>query len=132
MRLSFALLAVVLISGLLYAADGATIMVQTVTFGGPTSGTFQLPPASVRYQKVLLNYTLRCPCDQYDRINGVALNVHHTNPDTTLHVEIFRYISPFGQPSPVGANGFTWTQDVSDFTPLLHDSVSISVSAATQ
>ncbi len=40
--------------------------------------------------------------------------------------EIGRYITPYGIGLNLGANGFTWTFDVTDYQFLLHDSVELS------
>ncbi|MEO8733037.1 MAG: LamG domain-containing protein, partial [Flavobacteriales bacterium] len=40
--------------------------------------------------------------------------------------EIGRYITPYGINLSLGANGFTWVYDVTDYQYLLHDSVDIS------
>lgn len=38
--------------------------------------------------------------------------------------ELMRYITPYGNGLNLG-DGFTWTMDITDYAPLLHDSVSI-------
>lgn len=40
--------------------------------------------------------------------------------------EIGRYITPYGINLTLGANGFTWVYDVTDYQYLLHDSVDLS------
>jgi hypothetical protein len=53
--------------------------------------------------------------------------------DTTWNVtphldryELARYITPYGKGLDLGKNGFTWVYDVTDYLPLLHDSVHLS------
>lgn len=132
MRLAILSLCVLVFSAFSYAADGDTIHITTVDFGGASSGKFLFPPSSVKYQKVLINYTMKCPCAQYDYTMNVSVDEYRTNPDTVINWEIFRFITPYGQPSPVGADGFTWTQDITDFSPLLHDSVKINAGSSVQ
>ena len=40
--------------------------------------------------------------------------------------EIGRFITPYGIGLTLGNNGFTWVYDVTDYEPLLHDSVDLS------
>ncbi|MBK9287752.1 MAG: T9SS type A sorting domain-containing protein [Flavobacteriales bacterium] len=40
--------------------------------------------------------------------------------------EVGRYITPYGIGLSLGANGFRWTYDVTDYQHLLHDSVEVS------
>jgi len=71
---------------------------------------------------------------------GVAYDSILVNPDTTLvnaehpywdapfevvnRWELGRFITPYGNGLDLGA-GFTWVYDVSDYEPLLHDSVEL-------
>ncbi|MBS1538573.1 MAG: hypothetical protein JST20_12585, partial [Bacteroidetes bacterium] len=107
------------------AADGDTIKVRPIEFGGNQVVGFKCPPANIRYQKVLMNFKLRCPpgkpCGEWDYLYYVFI----TKPNSTQRYEIMRYISPYGNGLNLGS-GFTWTMDVTDFSPLLHDSVYIN------
>jgi len=106
------------------AADGDTIKVRPIEFGGNQVVGFKCPPANIRYQKVLMNFKLRCPpgkpCGEWDYLYYVFI----TKPGSTQRYEIMRYISPYGNGLNLGS-GFTWTMDVTDFSTLLHDSVYI-------
>lgn len=58
---------------------------------------------------------------------------HVVKIDTTWNVkphlnryELGRYITPYGINLDLGKNGFTWVYDVTDYLPLLHDSVHLS------
>lgn len=116
------------------AADGDTIKVRPIEFKGNQSVYFQCPPKSVKYQKVLINYKLRCPtgkpCGEWDYLFYVFIKKPDNSKPDSLKVrdaqryEIMRYISPYGNNLSLGA-GFTWTMDITDFAPLLHDSVYI-------
>ena len=73
--------------------------------------------------------------------NGQIFDSLYVSADTTIHklitpyysapfevvnrFEIGRYITPYGNGLSLG-NGWTWTYDVSDYAPLLHDSVQLS------
>jgi hypothetical protein len=77
---------------------------------------------------------------QYDA-NGNATDSTYVTPDTTLHLhntiyydppfpvtdryELARYITPYGNGLSLG-NGWLWKFDVSDYEPLLHDTVHLS------
>ncbi len=76
---------------------------------------------------------------RYNKL-GVAVDSVRVLPDTVLHqtrtpynrrfevvnrYELGRYITPYGNGLSLG-EGFTWTYDVSDFRPLLHDTVDLS------
>ncbi len=209
------------------AADGDTLKLRTIEFGQTKYGKYIFPPKTERYEKILMNYKLRCPCGEWDYIANVFIehyyapsfrfnykavdtarfmldtswtyiarvdseNVDHiidtiANPpvwikfyndsnfptratdsllvwqvyytytfdalgnktdsalvpaDSTLYLlkkrvyfsdsvtitdrfEIMRYITPYGNNLSLGA-GFNWVIDISDFEPLLHDTVFIN------
>lgn len=113
-------------AGIMHAKDGDTIHVETVQFTGQQSGVYAFPPDSVKYQKVLMNYTMKCPCGQWDYLEYVNINYRDTVHHDTVTYEILRFITPYGIGLNVGNNGFTWTMDVTDYSPLLHDSVWLS------
>ena len=96
------------------AADGDTIKVRTIELGQTKTGKFLFPAKTIRFQKILMNYKIKCPCAEWDYLAYVYIN----------GLEMFRYITPYGNGLSVG-DGFTWIIDVTDFEPLLHDSVSI-------
>ncbi|HVZ39911.1 MAG TPA: peptide-N-glycosidase F-related protein [Candidatus Kapabacteria bacterium] len=71
---------------------------------------------------------------------GVATDSSRVTPDSVIHqtrtpyfrkfeivnrFELGRYITPYGNGLSLG-EGFTWTYDVSDFRPLLHDTVHLN------
>ncbi|MFN8361290.1 MAG: peptide-N-glycosidase F-related protein [Candidatus Kapaibacterium sp.] len=107
-----------------FSADGDTIKVRPIEFLGNQKVWFVCPPKGVHYQKVLMNYKLRCPpgkpCGEWDYLYYVFI----TKPNNPQRYEIMRYISPYGNGLSLGS-GFTWTMDVTDFSSLLHDSVFI-------
>ncbi|MBI1184398.1 T9SS type A sorting domain-containing protein [bacterium] len=44
----------------------------------------------------------------------------------TVRYEIGRYITPYGINLSLGKNGFTWVYDVTEYAPLLHDTIDFS------
>jgi Peptide-N-glycosidase F, C terminal/Secretion system C-terminal sorting domain len=133
------------------AAPGDTTVVQTFTFGSAQNGWFAFPADSNRYERILMYYTLRCvpgnspSCGEWDYLtysylwqhtgvmDSTVTSIDTLLNDTTWNVfevvnrfEIGRYITPYGIGLNLGNDGWTWVFDVSDYKPLLHDSVHLS------
>ena len=113
---------------------GDTIHIQAFTFGSSQDSFFVFPPDTIRYEKILMYYRLKCPangiCGDWDKITNTYLKQHTQTYDTAgkeiiNYFELGRYITPYGKNLNLG-NGFTWTYDLSDYAPLLHDTVYIS------
>lgn len=75
----------------LLAKDGDTIKVRTVEFTDPYSrqaGTYLFPPKSEKFQKILMNYKLKCPsngpCGEWDYLMYVYLDHKTGTMDSTL------------------------------------------------
>ncbi|MGB9852746.1 MAG: peptide-N-glycosidase F-related protein [Candidatus Kapaibacteriota bacterium] len=51
---------------LLYGKDGDTIKVKTIEFGQSKLGWFNFPDSSKSFQKILMNYKIKCPCGEWD------------------------------------------------------------------
>ncbi|MDQ1265650.1 MAG: C-terminal target protein, partial [Bacteroidota bacterium] len=133
------------------AKDGDTIKVRTVEFGASRDGWFTFPSAGTGFEKVLMNYKLKCPkgspCGEWDYIAYVFVKqffkfdttyptpanpvitktrVYYSDSTTvTESTEIMRYITPYGNGLNLGS-GYVWVIDVTDFLPFLSDSVYIS------
>ena len=207
------------------AADGDTLKMRTIEFAQTKYGKYIFPPKSERFEKILMNYKLRCPCGGWDYIANVFVEHYYApsfrfnyrtqdtarfmldtswiftarldsgnlvidtianppvwikfyndsdNPtlatdsmiawqeyytftfdaqgnktdsslvpaDSILYLskkrvyfsdsvtitdryEIMRYITPYGNGLSLGT-GFNWVIDISDFEPLLHDTVFIN------
>ncbi len=68
-----------------------TINVQTFTFGSSQDSFFIFPPDTNRYEKILMNYTLKCNpaltpyhCGQWDYLSYTDLYQHTHTYDSTL------------------------------------------------
>lgn len=73
----------------------------------------------------------------FDKKTGAATDSNYVNADSTLYqqtkewyspevvYEIGRFITPYGINLDLGPNGFTWIYDVTDYAPLLRDSVDL-------
>lgn len=61
----------------LHAQQKETITVQTLTYGSPHDALFLFPPDSVRFEKILMHYKLRCPfdgpCGEWDYLAYIYL-----------------------------------------------------------
>ena len=75
------------------AQVGDTITVQTFTFGSVQNAWFEFPPDSVRFEKILLYYKLKCdpgttadgyPCGEWDYLTYTYLYEHTGQLDSTL------------------------------------------------
>jgi hypothetical protein len=118
-----------------FGQAGDTIVVQTFTYGSTQDSTFVFPPDTTQYERILLYYKLKCnpaqspACGEWDYLTYTYL-YDHIDDSTTVTYEIFRYITPYGINLNLGSQGdgegFTWIFDVTDFEPLLHDSVHLS------
>jgi len=108
--------------------------IRTFTFKDSTKrdGVYKFPSASEKYRKVLMYYTLKCypkvskydnkfPCGEWDYLTYTFV----TDKKGVLY-EIARYITPYGINLSLGPNGFTWVYDVTDYLPILRDSVRLS------
>jgi len=82
----------------LFAADGDTIRVKTLTFSDTTkrSGTWLFPPPQ-RYEKVLMEYTLKCdpattqdnfPCGEWDYLTYTVLTDSTGQFDSTRKLQV--------------------------------------------
>lgn len=118
------------------AGSGDTTIVQTFTFdtpGSPKEGKFLFPPASKQFEKILMYYTLKCDpkqnpaCGEWDYITFTYLWVSSKRGDSTIldRYELGRFITPYGIGLDL-SNGWTWIYDVTDFRPLLSDSVHLT------
>ncbi len=69
---------------------GDTITIQTFTFGSPQNARFLFPPDTVRVNKILMYYTLKCnpaqnpACGEWDYLTNTYLYEHTGVPDSTL------------------------------------------------
>ncbi len=50
----------------LNSKDGDTIKIRTIELGQLKYGWFEFPDASKSFQKILLNYKIKCPCEEWD------------------------------------------------------------------
>ncbi len=52
-----------------YASD--TITIRTIEFNQPKYGWFDFPDSTQTFEKILMNYTIKCPCGEWDYIANV-------------------------------------------------------------
>ena len=86
------------------------------------------PTKNVPCRNALLRITYECPeslrCGEWDYIDKVMIRRREGNNKDTLNFEIARMISPYGSRFTSDWK-FSWTTDITDFAPMLHDSVDI-------
>lgn len=82
---------------------------------------FLLPDTTTHYKQIMMYYTIGCPaagCDPWDRLGWIQLY-----KDSLTKYEIARVITPYN----IVGSGYPGTClfefDVTDYMPLLHDSV---------
>lgn len=107
---------------------------QVLMVTNPSSGSNPYPawgifsPDSVKYRKVILNLSYRCPtgqqCGEWDYIDWIYIRRKGGVNAQSKDMEIARFITPYG-------NTFSqtwhaeWHIDITDYQMLLHDSVEI-------
>jgi hypothetical protein len=91
----------------LFAGPGDTITVQTFTYGSPQQNQwFAFPSDSVRFEKILMYYTLKCnpaqnpPCGEWDYLTYTYLHQHTGVMDSILRNRP-RYVINFGSPDSI-------------------------------
>ncbi len=121
-----------------YAAAGDTVKVKAhenvLIQTDPSVGqTFypvwaEFPAATTKYYKVFAYLTFECPpnmtCGEWDYINDISIRRKGGVEGDTVGWEIARFITPYG----LGFNStwkHGWYYDLTDFAPLLHDSLEI-------
>ncbi|MBI4645614.1 MAG: T9SS type A sorting domain-containing protein, partial [Bacteroidia bacterium] len=83
-------------SVLTYSQYGDTVTVQTFTFGSPQDAWFVFPPDTVSFEKILMQYTLKCnpaqnpACGEWDYLTYTYL-YHHTGliDSSIIHQPLF-------------------------------------------
>jgi hypothetical protein len=123
-----------------YAAPGDTTIIQTFTFADgtqtPRKGKFEFPDGGIQYEKVLMYYTIKCDnskpypfyCGEWDYDLHTDVLEETGLVDTTSNDPIYNiwrigtYITPYGGGIDLG-DGWTFISDVTDFLPILKDSV---------
>ncbi len=90
MRFTLLLLLIAFANALFAQNPGDTTVVQAFTFGSKQDYWFQFPPATERYQKILMQYTLKCnpaqspACGEWDYTTHSYLYDHLGIYDSTL------------------------------------------------
>lgn len=86
----FAITCLFMIASRSLAAPGDTVTVQTFTYGAPQDAWFVFPSDTVRFEKILMQYTLKCnpaqspACGEWDYLTYTYLYKNTGLPDSTL------------------------------------------------
>ncbi|TAL69838.1 MAG: hypothetical protein EPN82_04240 [Bacteroidetes bacterium] len=59
------------------AADGDTLKIRTIEFGQTKYGKYIFPLKSERFERILMNYKLKCPCGEWDYIANVFVEQYY-------------------------------------------------------
>lgn len=83
-------------SGSMYSQSSDTVTVQTFTFGSPQEAWFVFPSDTVRFEKILMLYTLKCnpaqnpACGEWDYLTYTYLYDHTGLTDSAIvHQPVF-------------------------------------------
>ena len=83
--------------------------------------TVYFPDTSHHWSKIIMKYTIGCPsagCDPWDRFGHLRVVI-----DSTTYYEIARVITPYNIVGGGYPGTCTYIYDLTDYMPLLHDSV---------
>lgn len=114
-----------LLCGVLSAAPGDTTVVNVhnathMSWYGNYDAWGVFPPVGTSWRKILMHYKLSCPstgCSDWDYTTQIFASA-----DSTQFWELGRMITPYGGSYSLSWNN-TITYDVTDFAPILHDSL---------
>lgn len=101
-----------------YAVLDRKFVINGFTHGWADGYTYTYNPAGMAIDSMMNNAT--------QQIFNDSIHYYEAPYEVINRYEIGRYITPYGIGLSLGPNGFTWVFDVTDYAPLLHDSVEIS------
>lgn len=122
-----------------FAANGDTTHIithnQVHVITNPNSGYNEypmwamFPSTATNYRRALITLSVKCPasnggCGAWDYSDHITIKHHGGVNDSVYNIELARFITPYGGTFN-GTWSFSWHTDVTDFAPLLHDSVEI-------
>lgn len=95
-------------------------VIDTIIYAYQPGYYYTYDTAAVIIDSTLYNYTNFI-------LNPLIEDFYYSKPYEITHpYEIGRFITPYGIGLDLGPEGFTWIYDVTDYEPLLHDTVLIS------
>lgn len=124
-----------------HAQYGDTIKVQTFTFGSPQDAWFVFPSDTIRFEKILMKYTLKCnsamspACGEWDYLTYTYLYKHTGLLDSTRIIQpsySYNGTSPdsieyMNSPSYSFNAGWQYFSVNTDTTSLLRDTIGAGV-----
>lgn len=97
------------------------------SWNGNKDNWAEFPDGNTEYEKILMYYTLGCPstgCSEWDYTTKIEALVYFGNDTLPTPVELARVITPYAGNYPVNWSN-TWIFDVTDYAPILKDSLQI-------
>jgi hypothetical protein len=77
-----------------FSKDGDTLHIETIKFSQPKYGWFNFPDSVNKFQKILMNYKIKCPCGEWDYLAMVFVKQFYApsfRVDSTI-VPFFSFI----------------------------------------
>jgi hypothetical protein len=123
--------------------SGDTLVIHPITFETPSPEgwnapyrvTVSFPSENTTWNKIWLVQTLKCDpstrgdkydCGEWDYIWDVLLHV--PAGDSTEVFKLGSYVTPYGKRLYLGGDkGWTWTYDITDYTPLLKGDLDLTM-----
>jgi hypothetical protein len=96
---------------------GDTIVIQTFTFGSPQDAWFTFPSDTMRYEKILMKYTLKCnpaqspACGEWDYLTNTYLYEHTGLLDSSIVIQPMLTVNGSTPDSIAYSNSPTYTYD---------------------
>jgi hypothetical protein len=100
---------------LVFANPGDTLVLQTFTFGSPQNAWFLFPSDTVRFEKILMKYTLKCnpaqnpACGEWDYLTYTYLFDHTGLTDSSLASQSMLLVNGVAQSSGSFINNPSYT-----------------------
>jgi len=115
------------LSSATYASPGDTIVVQTFTFGSPQDAWFVFPADSMRFEKIQMQYTLKCnsaqnpACGEWDYLTYTYLYDHTGKTDSSVVHQPVYLVNGNTRDSLYYSNSPTFQHNTSWQYSIVHD-----------
>ncbi|MCB0762375.1 MAG: T9SS type A sorting domain-containing protein [Flavobacteriales bacterium] len=100
-----------------WVVDGNAVIIDNVSYYYPQGYSYTFDPNGVIVDSTLVDASVE--------ITNDILTYYNPPFEVIDRYELGRYITPYGINLTLGNDGWTWVYDVTDFAPLLRDSVEL-------